>query len=146
MSDTEKFAYDEAEYKTRVLAQALSYAAKGWHVVPMYTIGADGKCTCGTSCGKDAGKHTWLKWRKAATNDPAKIEKLFSLDGPPRNLAIVTGAVSGVTVIDIDGVAGAATWQGLIEGHGEPVTLMAKTGSGGLHVLFKYNAAPVVSG
>lgn len=131
----------DEEFKAEVLKAALSYAERGWHVVPMWTIGADGKCTCGTACGTDAGKHTWVKWKKAATTDRATIEEWFGATAPPRNMAIVTGAVSGVTVIDIDGVAGAATWQGLIAEHGEPATLMAKTGSGGMHVLFKYNAA-----
>ena len=57
-------------------------------------------------------------------------------------LAILAG-VSGVYVIDIDVAAkggkrpGTELWQQLVEIHGEPETLKARTGSGGLHYVLQ---------
>jgi hypothetical protein len=60
-------------------------------------------------------------------------------------LAILAG-VSGVYVVDIDVAAkgekrpGIELWQQLIRVHGEPETLTARTGSGGLHLYFKLDS------
>ncbi|GAQ93078.1 hypothetical protein KFL_012860020 [Klebsormidium nitens] len=60
-------------------------------------------------------------------------------------LAILAG-VSGVYVIDVDVAAkggkrpGIELWQQLVEIHGEPETLKARTGSGGLHLYFKLDS------
>ncbi|GAQ85303.1 hypothetical protein KFL_002280180 [Klebsormidium nitens] len=60
-------------------------------------------------------------------------------------LAILAG-VSGVYVLDIDVAAkggkrpGTELWQQLVEIHGEPETLNARTGSGGLHLYFKLDS------
>lgn len=135
----------DSEFKAEVLKAALSYAERGWAVFPCYTIGADGTCTCGKDCGKDVGKHPIpTNGFKAAKTDTAQIQKWFGPEAKPCNLAIATGARSGITVIDIDtgeGKVGAQTWAELIAEKGEPVTLMARTGSGGMHLFFSYCSA-----
>jgi len=128
-----------------MLQVALEYAAKGWKVFPLHGIKNDGECTCGRTACTDAGKHPiTANGLKDASSDPAIIEQLFKGADERCNIGIVTGKASQMTVIDIDvgsGKLGAETWSGLIEQHGEPNTLMSKTGSGGMHVFFKYNSA-----
>lgn len=125
-----------------VLKAAQDYAAKGWAVFPLHTI-VNGRCTCGKDCGKDAAKHPRTQnGLKDASTDPDQIQKWFGDGSQPSNIAIVTGAVSGITVLDIDiHKGGDETWQALIADHGEPLTLTVETGSGGAHFYFRYNSA-----
>lgn len=120
-------------------------AQRGWRVFPLHGIDASGQCTCGRPACTDAGKHPMTKnGLKDASSVLAKIEELFAGQDQRCNIGVVTGKVSGITVIDIDvgsGKLGAESWAALIEEQGEPRTLMAKTGSGGMHVYFKYNSA-----
>ncbi len=127
------------------LEWAQRYIGRGWMVVPLYTIGTDGGCTCGKANCSDAGKHPMsAKGLHDASKDPAVIAKWFGPKAKPSNIGIITGEVSGITVLDIDigeGKSGATSWATLIEGHGEPQTLVSTTGSGGTHILFQYNSA-----
>ena len=127
------------------LEWAQRYIARGWMVVPLFTVDAQGQCTCGKKDCSDAGKHpTTKKGLAEGSRDPKQIEAWFGTKAKPRNIGILTGEVSGLTVLDIDigdGKEGAESWAKLIEGHGEPDTLIGVTGSGGTHVLFRYNSA-----
>jgi Predicted ATPase len=126
--------------------QALAYAANGWCVFPVYTIDAKThRCTCGhADCTKDAGKHPMTaNGVSDASNDPAQIKAWFG-GNAACNIGIATGQRSGLTVVDIDigeGKQGAETWAALIAEHGEPQTLCARTGGGGLHFYFQYTSA-----
>jgi len=128
-----------------ILKTALQYAEQGWHIFPLHSITDSGACTCGKAGCTDAGKHPRvLRGLKEATRDPEKIKHWFADDIERSNIGIVTGEISGITVIDIDigeGKFGAESWAEAIKDHGEPDTLMAQTGSGGMHVIFKYNSA-----
>ena len=128
-----------------ILKIALQYASQGWHIFPLHSINDDGSCTCGKAGCSDAGKHPRvLRGLKEASRDPEKIEAWFGDEETRSNIGIVTGEISGITVIDIDigeGKLGAESWAEAIKDHGEPNTLMAQTGSGGMHVIFKYNSA-----
>lgn len=125
------------------LSWALKYAELGWAVFPIHGI-VDGQCTCGAKDCPDAGKHPILRnGEKGATSDVEKIKSWFC-DHPSANVAIATGKRSGITVFDIDiadGKTGAKTWASATEECGEPETLIAITGSGGRHVLCRYNSA-----
>ncbi|NJA88064.1 hypothetical protein HCX48_02355 [Rhodocyclus tenuis] len=134
------------ERNKAVCAAALEYARMGFHVFPLHGIKDDGSCACGTPDCKDAGKHPFVKrGLKEATRDEQRIKDWFGLNAlDPRNVGIVTGEISGITVIDVDiadGKGGAESWHEATKEHGEPQTLMAQTGSGGMHVFFKYNSA-----
>lgn len=124
---------------------AMKYIKKGWHVFPLHTITDAGKCTCGTPACSDAGKHPRTqRGLKEATRDLAKIDEWFGPDAPPSNIAIATGLISKITVLDIDvgeGKFGADSWAEAIKDQGEPETLIAETGSGGMHIIFQYNSA-----
>lgn len=57
-----------------------------------------------------------------------------------KNLGVLTGAVSGITVLDIDVKdSGMKIWRKISSVYPEISTPMAKTPSGGLHIYFRYN-------
>jgi hypothetical protein len=136
------------QFKVDTLRAALEYAAKGWYIFPLHSIDENGHCTCGSETCTDAGKHPRRelvpKGLKAASRDLSLIERWFHIEGEPSNIGIATGEISGITVIDIDigdGKGGAESWQEIVTEHGEVQTLMASTGSGGVHMIFLYNSA-----
>ncbi|MFA5921625.1 MAG: bifunctional DNA primase/polymerase [Methylococcaceae bacterium] len=129
------------------LMAALVYRRMGWYIFPVHSVDDKGDCTCG-KCGKEgrAAKHPVTEHGlNEASIDPNQINEWFGNRSiHRRNIGIRTGIKSGITVIDVDiaeGKLGAETWATLIEGHGEPDTLMAETGSGGMHFVFKYSSS-----
>lgn len=128
----------------KLLEQAIEYARRGWNVFPLFSIDKEGNCTCGQQNCSDAGKHPRIdRGLKDASRDLEKIEQWFGSAAPPSNIAIATGERSGITVLDIDtgpGKFGAESWADIVAEHGEPDTLIAKTGGGGMHVFFQYNS------
>jgi len=124
---------------------AIEYVKLGWYVFPLHSVDKNGKCTCGVPSCSDAGKHPKVpRGLKEASRDLKLIDEWFGPDAPLSNIAIATGIISGITVFDIDigdGKFGADSWAEAIKDHGEPNTLIAQTGSGGMHVIFKYNSA-----
>jgi len=110
-----------------LLEAALAYAAKGWRVHPLRLD------------GPSAGKAPlWRKWEQTATADPLRL--LQELAGLQANLGIVTGAESGLAVLDLDpkGATAEDLLQELEQLVGEPCPAGAVcvTGSGGLHLYF----------
>ena len=56
------------------------------------------------------------------------------------NLGILTGQISGITVLDIDlKDEGMKLWNNITMAYPEITTPVAKTPSGGLHIYFRYN-------
>lgn len=110
-----------------LLDAALAYAAKGWRVHPLRLDGpAAGKAPL------------WRDWVQTATADPVRL--LQELAGLEANLGIVTGAESGLAVLDLD-PKGATAEDLLLEleqlaGAACPPTAVCVTGSGGLHLYF----------
>jgi hypothetical protein len=90
------------------LVAALTYAARGWPVVPLHTPQADGRCSCrwGGDC-THSGKHPRYHPRDlpdglySATHDPARIQRWWRR-WPSANIGIATGAASGLLVVDLD--------------------------------------------
>ena len=120
--------------------QALSYAKRGWKVLPLHFITNNGICSCqkGANC-KSAGKHPMLQHGlKDASSDPADINKWWDR-WEYSNIGIVTGDISGFWVLDIDPRNGGDdSFADLELEYGElPKTLTAHTGGGGRHFLFK---------
>lgn len=110
---------------------------------PCYSV-IDGKCTCGKNCGNGAGKHpTQGGWQDLATNDAGVINKWQ--DDERINVAIRTGEVSGIFVLDIDPKHGGyESLQRLLAQHGSlPETYTVTTGGGGEHRYFKHPGFPV---
>lgn len=136
------------QFKSDIRESALDYVKKGWYIFPLHSIDEHGICTCGNPSCTDAGKHPRKelapKGLKNASRDLSLIERWFADDAELSNIGIATGEISGITVVDIDigeGKFGAESWQELVSANGEVETLMANTGSGGLHMIFQYNSA-----
>lgn len=109
---------------------ALDYAARGWSVIPM----------------QPRAKRPIVAWtvhqHQAATRE--------QIDGwwrhwPEANVGIVTGAISGLLVVDVDRAhGGLASLQALERRHGAlPPTPEAATGGGGRHLYFRHPGHPV---
>lgn len=96
-----------------ILKTALEYKLKG---ISMFPLGPD--------------KLPIIKWGKYQEELPteAEINEWFK-DGNDNNIAIITGKISGFTVIDVE--------KGGQNNY--PATLTAKTGGGGIHLYYKYN-------
>lgn len=124
---------------------ALSYAARGWHVIPLYSI-ANGQCTCKRWQCKGPGKHPIFdKWQTKATTEPTHIKQWWS-KYPSANIGIVTGKQSGLVIIDIDPRNGGDTsLQNLIDSYDDfkPIldTYTIKTGGNGSHFYYRYDKA-----
>jgi hypothetical protein len=112
---------------SEMLDAALRYAERGWRIVPV----------------KPRAKRPLLEaWPTAATTDAAQIREWWRRT-PNANIGIATGEQSNLTVIDPDardGKPGVVNLTRLAAAHGGlPPTLCAKTGSGGLHLYFRYS-------
>lgn len=105
-----------AQAPSRSLLAALGYAKRGWHVFPARPGGKS-----------PATQHGF----KDGTTEKARIVQWWQRD-PDRNVAIVTGAPSGIAVLDIDTRSGGdETLASLEAKHGSlPQTLVAATGGG----------------
>jgi putative DNA primase/helicase len=107
-----------------LVTEAKKYAAKGWSVFPV-------KKKIPTT------PHGF----KDAVNIPEAVEALFK-KYPGDGIALATGKVSGVFVLDVDiknDAGGDDTLRELEHKHGElPETVQSKTASGGSHYFFKY--------
>ena len=102
------------------LEYALAYARAGFAVFP-----------CTPRNKEPITKHGF----KDATCDEAQIRDWWT-SWPEANIAIATGAMSGVLVVDIDDSEGAQLLVDLTKQFGVlPVTLQAKTGKG-VHYIF----------
>jgi len=123
----------------KAVDHAVSYAEKGWHVLPLHSV-INGKCTCGKPSCTSAGKHPQtLNGLKAASVDIDTINTWYK-HWPKANIGIATGAISGIGVIDIDPKHGGEdSLYELTKTHGKiPDTVEAITQSQGRHIIFQY--------
>jgi len=111
---------------------ALSYAARGWAVFPVWwPVG--GRCACGKADCQHPAKHPLGSLAphgvNSATNDP-KVIRDWWRRAPLANIGVATGPVSGLVVLDLDPRNG---------GHPDrlpgslPTTPTVRTGGGGWH-------------
>lgn len=127
------------------LDPAISYAARGWAVIPLYGI-RDGRCACSDpNCTKNVGKHPRIKdWVAQASTDSEVIREWWRR-WPDSNVGIVTGGRSRIVVLDIDPRNGGdESLDRLVREHGPlPETVESLTGGGGRHLLFQDPGLPV---
>ncbi len=81
----------------------------------------------------------------AATTDPDRIAAMF-VGHPDRLLAIRTGKVSGLAVVDVDAPEGLDTMRALMAEGLLPETCAQRTGSGGWHLLYEHPGGHIMSG
>lgn len=122
---------------------ALFYARElDWPVLPIWPI-RDGICACPKKNCQEPGKHPIGKLAPNGLYDATKnLETIgrWLNEFPDSNLAIPTGELSGLFVVDIDpDKGGMDSWQKLVKANGQiPQTLEAISGGGGLHIFFKH--------
>jgi P4 family phage/plasmid primase-like protien len=105
-------------------AAAADYRRGGWCPIPI----------------KKRSKQTALGQLAPYLNRRATKEELAAWVWP--GVGIVTGPVSGVLVLDVDGPEG----EEALRKHGHPVTPMVRTANGGLHLYFKHPEQHVRTG
>lgn len=124
-----------------LLDGAVTYAGRGWPVFPVAGIGESGACRCraGAACAHP-GKHPLTRHGlRGATCDVDQLRTWWR-SWPTANVAVVTGAVAGTVVIDVDlEKGGRESLAALEQRYGPlPATLTARTGGGGLHMLYAH--------
>ena len=78
------------------------YLQHGLSVIPVYGITGNGVCGCGISDCGSPGKHPPINWR-TYTKERMTPWAVANYSQNEYNVGIVTGAISGVMVLDIDG-------------------------------------------
>jgi hypothetical protein len=114
-----------------VCAQAaLDYVARGWTVLPV----------------RPRDKRPLIPWQTYQTSRPTPEEvRAWFARWPDANVAIVTGAISGLVVLDVDPAhGGEASLARLEREHGPlPITVEAVSGGGGRHLYFAHPGVEV---
>ncbi len=140
----------------------LAYAARGWHTFVLSASKSPMRncdlCRAEHSNSQEMEACTCLTCHGfyAATTDPARITEMLRRH-PGGMLAVRTGAVSGLAVVDVDiktfdgplpaaDDPGYVTMSGLDRERLLPGTLMQSTGSGGLHFLYGHPGGYLLSG
>lgn len=104
---------------------AQAYLRRGWSVIPI----------------RPADKRPLIPWRPYQDDRPSAAEVAgWFQRWPQANIAIVTGTLSGLVVLDIDpGHGGETSLEVLVKRYGPlPATLTAATGGGGRHLYFAH--------
>ena len=128
------------------LAAALAYVARGWRVIPLHSPTRNGGCTCGRAECASIGKHPRTRsGLKDSSASSAVIQEWWRTWGRA-NIGIVTGARSGLVVLDVDARhSGHESLITLQERYGAlPETLRVATGGGGEHWYFRHPGADVL--
>jgi hypothetical protein len=127
-----------------VLGNALDYANRGWQVFPVHAVRKDGTCTCGKTCASPAKHPVTRRGLLDASGDPDTVMGWWRR-WPWANLAIATGAASGIVVLDVDTDKGGTGSLVQLESEVGPLqgTLTSHTGGGGVHLVYRHPGVPV---
>lgn len=115
-----------------LLGEALTYLDMGWGVYPAHSIDQNGSCSCGNILCPCPGKHPVGRWLEYQNRIPTKNEVKLWFNSLDCNIGTITGGVSGIVVVDVDGQTGVDSLPSLHLEH----TLMSRTGSGGFHLFY----------
>lgn len=103
------------------LERALAYSLMGFCVIPLL----------------EKDKRPAIAWQKYTQEKSTEDDiKYWWKQNPNFNIGIVTGQISGITVIDFDVKSGGLETLKTLK---MPVTVIVKTGSGGFHYYYKYS-------
>lgn len=128
-----------------VKGAAISYARRGWRVIPLhYPTGPKRACSCGKPDCPANGKHPILNdWSAKASSDLPTVEAWWARNGS-YNVGVAMGWGSGIIDIETDvkhdGDASLALLEMILSEL--PPTLSFRSGSGGVHRLFSTNSLP----
>jgi hypothetical protein len=117
---------------------AADVAARGWKIVRLWGVNADGSCTCGRSECSTPGKHPHggAGWPERATSDESEIAEWFEEDRPV-NIGLFLGAASGVIDVECDSPEAA---KALKEFRLDLIDTPMYRSSRGEHRLFRFEA------
>lgn len=107
------------------LEAALGYLRRGWAVVP----------------AGERAKRPIVPWQQFQHERPTEAQVIEWFERwPAANIAVVTGAISGIVVVDVDvRHGGSSALAALEKQHGAlPSTVEATTGGGGRHIYFAH--------
>lgn len=123
---------------------ALDYARSGWPILPLHSLVAGG-CTCGRLDCHSPGKHPRTPHGLQNATTDSDVLRGWWRKWPEANAGVVTGAASGLVVLDIDPRRGAWDSLDLLQReHGElPATVSVATGGDGLHYYFQHPGEPI---
>ncbi len=128
--------------KSEMGRRAVALLRRGWSVVPVHVPLESGACSCGQDTCSWPGKHPRVPWRPYTENLPteAQVIEWFDEEFFGANLGVVTGQVSDLVVVDVDGTID--DFQAL----GLPRTRAVLTGGGGYHFYYRNGREPTPSG
>lgn len=110
---------------TSILESALSYAWRGWPVLPLQgKIPLTSHGVKDATCDEATLRAWWKRW-------------------PTANVGIACGKTSGLLVVDVDKRSGGLE---TIAGYELDPTLTVETGGGGLHFYYRWPAEPITGG
>jgi putative DNA primase/helicase len=123
-----------------LLAAAHGYRKRGWRVIPLHHLVAQGACSCkaGETC-TSKGKHPLNNaWQKSPVPSGGDVQMIWETSSPGSNVGLAVGEPGGFWVLDIDPKGGGMdSMRDLVATHGKlPETFTVKTGSGGYHYYF----------
>lgn len=101
------------------------YLSRGWSIIPI----------------RPRDKRPLIRWEDFQHRHPDEAEaRAWILEWPECGIGIVTGAISGLVVIDVDaGHGGNGSLEQLEREHGRlPTTVECRTGGGGRHLYFAH--------
>jgi len=115
---------------------AFEYVDIGWYIFPVYGV-TEGECDCKNGCSSP-GKHPLTaNGVKDATTNKAQIQKWWN-ENPNANIALATGKLSGVIVVDVDYDRQGESWLSEM-GFGDKLSHALISGTGnGLHIFLEY--------
>lgn len=115
---------------SRMTDRAVSLLRRGWSVIPVHVPIGD-ECSCGRECSWP-GKHPRVPWREFTEHRPSEalVRNWFDDEFYGSNLGVVTGRVSDLVVVDLDGDTDDFLRLNL------PETAFSRTGGGGLHFFY----------
>ena len=129
----------------RPLDAALIYARRGWPVFPCQSPSSAGGCSCHHDDCASPAKHPRIQGGlRAATTEEAQLRQWWAR-WPDANVAVRTGTVSGLVVLDVDpDHGGDDSLERLLDRFGPlPDGRLVRTGSGGRHFYFAHPGGTV---
>jgi putative DNA primase/helicase len=117
------------------------YIKRGWKIFPCHAV-IRGKCTCGKPDCKNPGKHPRTRNGHTDATSDLQTVRTWWTTWPDANIAVATGAVSGIWAVDVDPRHGGfdslnefeeTRPEGIL-----PATLTSVTGGSGRHIIFRY--------
>jgi putative DNA primase/helicase len=131
-----------------LLSAAMKFLDMDFYLLPIWGVDEKGNCQCGHSCNR-VGKHPLGALVRHGLRDATDREDLvrrWCEWYPEANLAVRTGLISGIVVVDIDPRHGGSIELARDEFRLPVDTLTVKTGGGGWHLYYQIRDRRLIRG